>query len=105
MALGRPELHTYVWPSTTGLVLAGQRFVEAISQACSDAGVQHVTWHELRHHYASMLLKKFGQEDLWTVANLMGHENTLITQDTYGHWLADEEEEIALANTIDDIFA
>jgi len=105
MALGRPALTTYVWPSTTGLVLAGERFREKIKEACADAGIDHITWHELRHHYASVLLKQFGQDQLWTVANLMGHENTHITQDTYGHWLVNEEEEAKLASKIDNIFA
>jgi integrase len=90
---GRPnDPDAYVFPSQVGTPLHGEKFLYAIGRACRKAGVQHVTWHELRHFYASKILQAF-PDDLWRVKNYMGHETIKVTQTTYGHWLDENKED------------
>ena len=58
----------------------------AVKTACYRAGVEAIRWHDLRHHYASLQLYRDGVS-LQEVAALMGHENSKITEDIYGHWI------------------
>ena len=90
---GRPnDPDAYVFPSKVGTPLHGEKFLYAIGRACRKAGVKHVTWHELRHFYASKILQAF-PDDLWRVKNYMGHETIKVTQTTYGHWLDENKED------------
>jgi integrase len=44
---------------------------------------ENTTSHDLRHHYASVLL--FAGESVVAVAERLGHENTALVLSTYGH--------------------
>lgn len=48
------------------------------------------TSHDLRHHYASVLLMQ--GESVITVAERLGHENATLVLSTYGHLMPDSEE-------------
>jgi len=50
-----------------------------------------LSWHDMRHYYASMLLysDKF-KDDIEAIALLMGHANTNFTKEVYGHWFASD---------------
>lgn len=48
------------------------------------------TTHDLRHHYASVLLVQ--GESVITVAERLGHENATLVLSTYGHLMPDSEE-------------
>jgi len=90
---GRPnDPDAYVFPSRVDTPIHGEKFLYAIGRACRNAGVAHVTWHELRHFYASKILQAF-PDDLWRVKNYMGHETIKVTQTTYGHWLDSGQED------------
>jgi integrase len=90
---GRPnDPNAYVFPSRVGTPLHGEKFLYAVGAACRKAGVEHVTWHELRHFYASKILQAF-PDDLWRVKNYMGHETIDVTQKRYGHWLDENKED------------
>ena len=63
----------------------GERFKDVktgLKVACQKAGVRDVTWHTLRHTFASRLLRK--GVDLVTVKELLGH-STVVTTMRYAH--------------------
>lgn len=89
---GRPSSKSYVFASSAGTMKMADKFLTHIKAACKRAGVPEMTWHELRHYYASVLLTVY-PNDLWRVKNYMGHETIDITQTTYGHWLEADGED------------
>ncbi|HEY3008180.1 MAG TPA: site-specific integrase [Micromonosporaceae bacterium] len=61
------------------------------AKAARDAGLPAgTTSHDLRHHYASLLLMQ--GESVITVAERLGHENATLVLSTYGHLMPDSEE-------------
>ena len=80
-----------------GSALTETHFRKIITRACADAGVERITWQELRHFYASMMLRKYSN-DVWKVSKRLGHEQKSTTENVYGHWIEldkdrDEEED------------
>lgn len=51
--------------------------------ACAQAGVERLTFHELRHTYASTLIK--ARVPLYVVAKQLGHGDTRMVERYYGH--------------------
>ena len=82
-----------------GSALTNTHFRTAIWRACEDAGVEQITWHDLRHFAASMLLKKHSN-DMWEVSKRLGHEQKSTTENVYGHFIQDE-----VAEEEDDLLA
>jgi integrase len=64
-----------------------QIFAAAVRKAGIPAGT---TTHDLRHHYASVLLH--AGESVVAVAERLGHENASLVLSTYGHLMPDSEE-------------
>jgi integrase len=64
-----------------------QIFAAAVKRAELPAGT---TTHDLRHHYASVLLA--AGESVVAVAERLGHENATLVLKTYGHLMPDSEE-------------
>jgi integrase len=62
-------------------------FKPAANSAGLPAGV---TSHDLRHHYASVLLA--AGESVVAVAERLGHENATLVLKTYGHLMPDSED-------------
>ncbi|MGW3805852.1 tyrosine-type recombinase/integrase [Micromonospora sp. NPDC005113] len=61
------------------------------SAAVERAGLpKGTTSHDLRHHYASVLLMQ--GESVIVVAERLGHENATLVLSTYGHLMPDSEE-------------
>ena len=59
--------------------------------ALKKAGLSRdVTTHDLRHHFASVLLA--GGESVVVVAERLGHENASLVLSTYGHLMPDSED-------------
>ena len=73
-------------------------FRAAVSVAGLPAGT---TTHDLRHHYATVLLAQ--GESVIVVAERLGHENANLVLSTYGHLMPDSEERTRKA--IDDAWA
>jgi integrase len=62
----------------------------AIKSVCKKAGVEPRHWHELRHHYASVLIG--GGENPKVVQKRLGHKDVMTTLRTYAHLFAEAEE-------------
>lgn len=62
----------------------------AIKATCGHAGVGPRHWHELRHHYASVLIA--GGENPKVVQLRLGHKDVMTTLRTYAHLFAAAEE-------------
>ena len=90
---GRPNNpEQLVFCTSTGNEKMPSKYLDAVGRACSRAGEQRITWHDLRHFYASTLLNIYSN-DLWRVRSYMGHRTIQITQERYGHWLDDKKED------------
>ncbi len=74
---GQPYRHDYY---------GARIFVEAVARAGLPAGI---TTHDLRHHYASVLLA--ASESVVAVAERLGHENATLVLKVYGHLMPDSE--------------
>jgi integrase len=59
----------------------------AVKRAALPVGT---TTHDLRHHYASVLLA--AGESVVAIAERLGHENATLVLSTYGHLMRDSEE-------------
>ena len=61
-----------------------------------------MTWQELRHYFASGLVKAgFGKFD---ICRFMGHESIKTTEQHYLHWIDDPEADAAAAVKIGQAF-
>lgn len=63
----------------------------ALKATCRKAGVAPRHWHELRHHYASVLIA--GGENPKVVQRRLGHKDVMTTMRTYAHLFAEAEEQ------------
>lgn len=63
----------------------------ALKSTCRKAGVAPRHWHELRHHYASVLIA--GGENPKVVQRRLGHKDVMTTMRTYAHLFAEAEEQ------------
>lgn len=64
------------------------------------AGVSDISFHDLRHSYATMLI--MSGVPVKVVSEMMGHTNVVITQDTYTHVLPTMQKQAA--NKLNDIY-
>lgn len=63
----------------------------ALKQSCRHAGVETRHLHELRHHYASVLIA--GRENPKVVQKRLGHKDVMTTLRIYAHLFAEAEEQ------------
>ena len=73
-ALGKRNESVFYNPET------GQPFVDlkaGFALACRKAGIEGVTWHTLRHTFASRVLDRGA--DIVTVQQLLGHSTVTVT--------------------------
>ncbi|MFD3535192.1 tyrosine-type recombinase/integrase [Streptomyces sp. NPDC058664] len=63
----------------------------AFKRTCAKAGLRKRHWHELRHHYASVLIG--GGENPKVVQKRLGHKDVMTTLRTYAHLFAEAEEQ------------
>ena len=93
---GRPNDPTrLVFGTEFNRPITSAKYLKRITEACRRAGVGPIRWHDLRHFYASTIMKVYNindVEDMRKVKQYMGHSNIRITDDIYGHWLADEDD-------------
>jgi integrase len=71
----RSKVGTPIWPNTFASSVWGP--------ARKRAGLRHVRFHDLRHHFASLLIE--AGESVKTVSALLGHADEVETLRTYTH--------------------
>jgi integrase len=88
-----PATHEWdlVFTTDTGGPVRRNRSAEFFRKGATAAGLgTHVTFHALRHHYASLLIG--AGCSVKAVQDALGHATAAETLDTYSHlWPADEE--------------
>ena len=81
---GEQEITKLVFPSETGGPMDGTKLYNRhLLPSLQAGGLRRVTFHALRHTYASLLIQ--GGESLAYVKEQMGHSSIQVTVDTYGH--------------------
>ena len=90
-----------VFNSRGGNIIADSRFPEILRTACSQANVERIRWHDLRHYFASQLLKIYS-DDWNRIKTYMGHTNIQTTINIYGHWIETEAEKSINRNLLND---
>jgi len=83
-----------VFPSYTGTPLDPRNLARAFEKVIAVAGVPKISFHDLRHTHATMLLQAGVHPKV--VAERLGHTEIGTTLDTYSHVLPSMQEEAAL---------
>jgi integrase len=87
----KPRPAALVFTSSTGRPLRRTRFSDIWRPAAAAAGVgDGVTFHDLRHYYASLLIRH--GESVKVVQKRLGHKSAVETLDTYSHLWPDSED-------------
>ena len=95
---GEEEVSGLVFPSGTGRPLDGVNLYHRDFLPCLRAArLRRVTFHALRHTYASLLIQ--GGASLAYVKEQMGHSSIQVTVDIYGHLIPGAN--IAWADALD----
>lgn len=79
-----------VFTSSTGAALRRSNFNDTWRAAVRDIGLERATFHELRHYYASLLIRH--GESVKTVQARLGHASAVETLDTYSHLWPDSDD-------------
>ena len=80
----QPRVSKFVLPAPNGGSLHGSTVYHRDFLPCLEAaGLRHVTFHALRHTFASLLIQSGAS--LAYVKEQMGHSSIQVTVDTYGH--------------------
>lgn len=74
-----------------GLPIGESTIDWALKNTCRKAGLGARHMHELRHHYASVLIA--GGENPKVVSKRLGHKDVMMTMRTYAHLFAEAEEQ------------
>jgi integrase len=80
----------YLFTDHAGSPWIYSTYNKSIVRAAEKAGLPHTTSHDLRHHYASVLLD--AGESVITVAARLGHANAQLVLTTYGHLMPGSED-------------
>lgn len=84
----------FVFTALYGAPLHPDRLRDHLIRFCTQAGIRHVTNHELRHTHASLMLRR--GVPLEVVSQKLGHARPSFTADVYRHVYEDEHEKWAL---------
>lgn len=71
------------WLRYLPLEINAEGIKSGFRRARIDAGLEHVTFHDLRRSCATMMVQ--ARVDLYTVSKLLGHSSVLVTQSRYAH--------------------
>ena len=92
----------YLIKAEDGTPLKPQAVNERLRRYVNRIGIDHITFHQLRHTYASIVASE--GTDLVTLSRLMGHSNKSTTLNIYTHLFKDEGDiGKAVANNFDDM--
>lgn len=89
-ALGRAKPSDYVFAGETGGPMHRRNMVRrGLEKAITAAGVPHLSWHDLRHVAASVLIAEGAS--VAYLSRVLGHASPAITLSTYAHEFAQAE--------------
>ena len=91
-----------VFRTENDTALSKRNTLRALTSAAEKAGIEHVTQHELRHTYASILIGR--GFDATLVADQLGHKDPSITLRTYAKLFNPVERRAALRTELDAAF-
>lgn len=92
----------YVLQTAEGRPQAHRNARRAFDKACERAGLEGLTYHQLRHNFASALIASGA--DVTFVSHQMGHSRPSITLDVYSHLFAAARSSGSAAAAIDAAF-
>jgi len=93
-----------VFPTTEGNLADGNNWRNrGLHPACDLAGLPRIRWHDLRHHFASVLLFETTATDA-QITQFLGHTSIDFTRKIYAHWLSDPRRDEALAEMMSKAF-
>ena len=72
-----------MFASSTGTPLDSRNVTHALQDALKRAGLPRQRFHDLRHAYATLMLKD--GEELAVISRSLGHSNLSTTADVYAH--------------------
>lgn len=91
LAVHPPGEDGSIFTTGTGRFYTREYYGAIFARAVERAGLPNgTTSHDLRHHYASVLLA--AGESVVAVAERLGHENASLVLSTYGHLMPDSED-------------
>ena len=94
-----------VFPSSEGNLADGGNWRKrGLHPACDRAGLPRIRWHDLRHHFASVLLFETPATDA-QITQFLGHTSIDFTRKIYAHWLSDPRRDEALAKMMSKAFS
>lgn len=84
-----------LFTTPSGEPIRRQRFIEAFNRAARDTGTVDCGFHDLRHTYASLLIR--AGSSVKTVQARLGHASAVETLQTYAHLWPDSEDQTRAA--------
>lgn len=82
-----------VFPGTRGQVKRRSPLLDELRRHCERAGLPRITFHDLRHTAASLMVGK--GIPIRTVSDILGHANPAMTLNRYAHVLPSHQSEAA----------
>jgi integrase len=83
----------FIFPAPHGGPLVARTWSDVMRRTAKAAKLPDVRLHDLRHCYASLLIRGGASPKL--VQSLLGHSTITVTMDTYGHLFPDEKGQAA----------
>ena len=72
------------------------------AEAAAHCGITLLTWHDLRHFYASMLFN--ADFSIGRITDLMGHSEEKVTREYYREWISNNERASEEADALEAMF-
>ena len=69
--------------SSGGHIRTEETIEKIVREACKKLQLPRITFHGLRHHFASILLEQMGTEELPMISRMLGHKSITTTLDIY----------------------
>ena len=86
--------YSLVIPSSIGTSMNHRNVLRTMDRLIENCGVKKITFHEMRHTHASLLLGK-GLANYVEIKERLGHSDAKITLSIYSHPLSEEKDKVA----------